>query len=475
MPYKHELTWIQHAKRWRKRYLNRTYYLKTPCNGRKDRPGYIAALREWERLKAFIDGLGPNPYTETGALIPESQVLNATPVYVPPVPAIANGQHNGIGQFTGRSSNGNGNGRKPRRAVLQPARSRDDSPLIQSVGVGPALHPELVVDNGDGNGSGNPYADERRIGKLAKFWLDQRRKQVDRNELSFSQWDEDRSKLQSFRDFLFANYPTVVYVDDIDPAILNLYRDKQWEFVDSDNGHRISKVTLRKRLAVVAKWLTWLVDQNILAEPPKDLRTYGRVKLDKPTPLFWSIDEIKRMASKATDRTRLYLMLAVNLGYLQKDIATLEPNMVDWETGIVTRDRHKTGVPTKAKLWNSTLALLQEHRNPTDSGPLLVDQNRNPLYVEKVNAKGNAIRLDAIGLAFNRVKQAKKTGFKGDKRSFKHLRKSAANEIEKVRPDLTSLFLGHSEKGTKRFYVDQHYTELFAETDKLAKVFGFAK
>ena len=87
MPYSYQLTWMPHAKRWRKRYLGITYYLRTANNGKRDRQGYEATLCEWERLKSYIDGLGPNPYTHTGTLIPESQVVNATPLYVPPAVA----------------------------------------------------------------------------------------------------------------------------------------------------------------------------------------------------------------------------------------------------------------------------------------------------------------------------------------------------------------------------------------------------
>ena len=57
---------MPHANRWRKRYLGRTYYLKTDVGGRTDRDGYLAALAEWQRVKAHVDGFGPNPYTSTG-------------------------------------------------------------------------------------------------------------------------------------------------------------------------------------------------------------------------------------------------------------------------------------------------------------------------------------------------------------------------------------------------------------------------
>ncbi len=79
MPFKFTLCWVPRKRkgyrgRWRKRYLGKDYYMKTKCTGKTtDRPGYLAALREWERLKAYIDRFGPKPYNEHGVLIPEHQ------------------------------------------------------------------------------------------------------------------------------------------------------------------------------------------------------------------------------------------------------------------------------------------------------------------------------------------------------------------------------------------------------------------
>ncbi|PHR95255.1 MAG: hypothetical protein COA78_30530 [Blastopirellula sp.] len=56
--------------------------------------------------------------------------------------------------------------------------------------------------------------------------------------------------------------------------------------------------------------------------------------------------------------------IALNLGYTQQDISTLQFDMIDWNTGIVIRDRHKTGVPTKAKLWESSLEILLKQMSP---------------------------------------------------------------------------------------------------------------
>jgi hypothetical protein len=72
MPYRLNLTGLPGSQRWRKRYAGRTFYLRTKGNGKTKRKSYLAALIEWERPKAHIDGLAPNPYTPTGVLMPDS-------------------------------------------------------------------------------------------------------------------------------------------------------------------------------------------------------------------------------------------------------------------------------------------------------------------------------------------------------------------------------------------------------------------
>ena len=74
MPFEHELTWISHAKRWRKRYQGKTYYLKSKVGGKRDRSGYLAALEEWERLLDFLDGFRTMFFS--GVYVSEEQGLD---------------------------------------------------------------------------------------------------------------------------------------------------------------------------------------------------------------------------------------------------------------------------------------------------------------------------------------------------------------------------------------------------------------
>ena len=78
--------------------------------------------------------------------------------------------------------------------------------------------------------------------------------------------------------------------------------------------------------------------------------------MERPTaPKFFTVDEVKTMYAKATPRMRLYLLLALNGGFTQIDIATLTHNMVDLDKGVISRDRNKTSVPQGCKLWPLTL------------------------------------------------------------------------------------------------------------------------
>ena len=187
MPYQLSLTWMPHAKRWRKRYQGRTYYLRSKSNGRRDREGYLAALAEWERLKSYIDGIGDSPYTATGAIIPETPVERSLQV------------HSVSGNRFSQPENSN-------RVAERPS-------WIQSTGIGAFLHPEQIVNRI----TSSPHTGERRISALADYWLEKRHKQTTRNELSLQQYAEDKGKLQTFRDFLSANFPEIVHVDQLSP------------------------------------------------------------------------------------------------------------------------------------------------------------------------------------------------------------------------------------------------------------------
>jgi hypothetical protein len=62
---------------------------------------------------------------------------------------------------------------------------------------------------------------------------------------------------------------------------------------------------------------------------PKTLDEYAAVSRDKPKPKFWTAEECQTLVAKASQRTKLYILLGLNAGYTQIDISSLRHDMID--------------------------------------------------------------------------------------------------------------------------------------------------
>lgn len=132
----------------------------------------------------------------------------------------------------------------------------------------------------------------------------------------------------------------------------------------------------------VKTFVRWLDDEGIIDTLPKRLNKLSIAIEDKP-PRTLTIPEIKALLPFATGRTRLYLLLMLNTGATQKDIADLSPAEVDWKEGRIIRKRSKTkkqkNVPVvNYKLWDETLALLKEYGSK-EGERVLLNARGNPL------------------------------------------------------------------------------------------------
>lgn len=189
MPYKYELTWSEHTRGWKKEYKGKAHYLRTPCNGQRDRTGYLAAVREWERCRAWLDGLGHCPYAGAGrhrVLIPEDQMPPTRPTYF----EIA------------VSSTAAVVATLPVTPAVSDCDGGGDPPWIESRGIFPFLHPELIAP---------PQVEaapqrERLISVLIDRFLQRREGRAKAGKLTLASLDEDTRQLTIFRDWLRVNY-----------------------------------------------------------------------------------------------------------------------------------------------------------------------------------------------------------------------------------------------------------------------------
>jgi len=143
----------------------------------------------------------------------------------------------------------------------------------------------------------------------------------------------------------------------------------------------------------------------------------------------FTAEEVRQMLSACdgfSEKTKLFLLLMLNCGMYQNDIAELLKEEVSWSKGTLTRARSKTrerkGPVVTYRLWPETLALLNKCR--AEEGELvLATEEGNPLVRYWVE-DGKMRRYDCIHSAWTRL--AEKIGLRKMRLGLKHLRKTAA-------------------------------------------------
>ena len=210
---------------------------------------------------------------------------------------------------------------------------------------------------------------------------------------------------------------------------------------------RFAAITARDYLADLKAFAGWAEDQGLI-EFPQGLRK-KTFRLGEVNKVFFEKEEIAKILSAASERTRLYLLLMLNTGCQQTDIAGLTHDKVDWGKKTLARKRSKTGhhanVPSVTyKLWPETFRLLEQFRSEHLERVLLNDDGQ-PLKSRRTGGTDN------IRTAYMRV--VKKLGIEKPK-PLKALRKTAANELQKEYPQFVDYFLGHS----PRDMAGKHYT-----------------
>ncbi len=205
-------------------------------------------------------------------------------------------------------------------------------------------------------------------------------------------------------------------------------------------------IAMIKRLRMVIDWL----DATEL-QPFKEWRTprryadclvYKRADLekryrdktgDKPTNengavRSFSIDELKSMWAVATSREKLYICLGLNAGYTQNEIAHLTKSEIDLQTGYIQRDRTKTGVFAKHKLWAITIEIIKKELART--GSLAFRTNRGKPLVTVTSSGNNSDKI--ANRWYRLISRASTTTPIPQPNGFKYLRKTGAQLIRDI-------------------------------------------
>ena len=251
-------------------------------------------------------------------------------------------------------------------------------------------------------------------------------------------------------------------------AIMTMFRNLQQDALVRDD---IKRPTFNERIKTMRHFVHWLHRKYLIPSLPRDMHHICAAYKYKPCAKAIDLDVIRRIWQAADNRMKTYIALALNCGYYAIDVANLEH--VHIKAGHIFADRHKTGVPTRFKLWSTTLKLLQEQKSKHER-LALVGKNGQPLLTYVINGtKGH--RRCKIDEDFARLCRCLK--IKGV--SFGRFRDTSTTMMEGIDRSLTDLFGGHKDHRMAVFYIDANrrdldrlFANLDAATDKLEGIYG---
>jgi integrase len=310
---------------------------------------------------------------------------------------------------------------------------------------------------------------------LINRYLDDRRKRVENGELSHQSYRRGRTQLELFKAYCEQANPAVTTIQQAFSEA-NLDAFKVWVAThstkDRPGGFCRKPASIRDAVTTVKQMVEWVWCNRLLDEMPQNLKEFGRVNLPQSKPRTYEPDELVSLYQKARGAFKLYILLAINCGYTQFEIASLERGMVDFTTGIITRNRPKTRVKQHSKLWPITLDLLCKYAEPTGD-LLLKSRDGNPLVWHKLRDDGTVRSSDCIKHGFNRLRTGITT------KSFTDIRKTGASRImldyKRATPRLLDLYLGHSPYIGPHGEIDMGFSDLFVATDWLSTLYQWEK
>lgn len=287
---------------------------------------------------------------------------------------------------------------------------------------------------------------DRTVGHLVEVYLAQRRQSEDKKLKATATVEFDRYNLRRMTDLMTKG----IAVDAIDFDLWHRWGEHCQSMAETAEW---AEKTAKSTLTGSKAWVQWLYTSGRIEKLPRNFDAY-KIRVTAKEPVTFTAAELKKVYGAADAETRLLMLLALNTGANQIDIATLEyakssKDLGLWlPAGTIRRKRVKTKkverVPVvRYVLWPETLALLGQFRQK--SGPLVLRNSAGAPWVHRVRGQGGKYtNTDALGLRFSRLLE--EVGVKEKGKSFKTLRATSASFLgnsETYRP-YGSLFLGHA-------------------------------
>jgi len=161
-------------------------------------------------------------------------------------------------------------------------------------------------------------------------------------------------------------------------------------------------------------------------------------------------DQLRKLVEEADVQVRTMILLGVNCGFGNHDVATLPLSAVDLKTGWVDYPRPKTGIARRCPLWPETVKALREAiaARPT---PRQAGADELVFLTSRGRSCVSGGLANAVGSPFSEV--MKKLGFHREGLGFYVLRHTFRTVADAARdPVAIDLIMGHSDPSMAAHY-----------------------
>lgn len=262
--------------------------------------------------------------------------------------------------------------------------------------------------------------------------------------------------------------------------------------VRSEASRRGVGATL-KTVTHVRAMFAWAEKQGLIDRPPRyggafqkpraiELRRMRNRRKAEQGEAAWSPEELRTLIARTNPVLKAAILLALNGGFSNADIAGLEDGHIDFDGGVIDFARPKTEIPRRVPLWPETVAAMRIAREKRPRPALRADARRvflteegNPVarYSVRQDTKGirGAARIDRLSQWFKLA--CKSLGLWQPGRGFASLR-AAFRSLAVGQPrELVELLMGHTLPGLDPFYVRGMQPKLVEVTDHVRRaLFG---
>ena len=253
-----------------------------------------------------------------------------------------------------------------------------------------------------------PKSDGVTVAGVCNPFLEAKEDRLDSGELS----------PDTFRDY-FSTCKRLTKFFGRDRAVDDLTADdftkfRAWLSKTKKHGvHQLGKGVRVTRMVFKFAYDSELIDKPVrfgpnFKEPNKKTKRKAARETGKR---YFEADELRGILKESTQPLRAMILLGINCGFGQTDIANLPTTAIDFDTGWISFPRPKTEIDRRCPLWPETLDALREaaeHRgkpkNDADANCVFITRNGNRFVRMTPNDDpAKRTRVDTVAPGFKRL------------------------------------------------------------------------